>query len=200
MIRNASQLGTPPLTQTGRQTWVQTERSAHEEWGHLTVKSPRAAALMHHLVAHMDSSAAVVASYATLSKISRMSLATVRRAVDDLKAGNWVQVVQVGGKGAANAFIVNSRVGWADARDKLHMASFSARVLADIDDQDESTISGPPLRRLPVLRHTGESQLPTGSGGEPPSQPSIPGMEPDLPSIDLQAELERRGQQRLESL
>ena len=195
MTRNASQLGTPPLTQAGRQTWVQTERAAHEAWGHLTVKSPRAAALMHHLVAQMDSSAAVVASYATLAKISRMSLATVRRAVDDLKAGNWIQVVQVGGKGAANAFIVNSRVGWADARDKLHLASFSARVLADIDDQDESTISGPPLRRLPVLRHAGEGQLPTGPGGEPPSQPSIPGMEPDLPSI--QAELEARGQQRL---
>ena len=32
-------------------------------------KSPRAAALMHHLVAHMDQSAAVVASYATLAKI-----------------------------------------------------------------------------------------------------------------------------------
>ena len=150
---------------------------------------------MHHLVAQMDQSAAVVASHAALAALTGMSASTIKRAINDLKAGNWIQVVQVGGKGAANAFIVNSRVGWADARDKLHMASFSARVLADIDDQDESTISGPPLRRLPVLRHAGEGQLPTGPGGEPPSQPSIPGMEPDLPSI--QAELEARGQLRL---
>ena len=41
----------------------------------------------------------------------------------------------------------------------------------------------------------GERQLPTGPGEDPPSQPAIDGMEPDLPS--LQAELEKRGQQRL---
>ena len=68
-------------------------------WGHLVHKSPRAAALMHHLVAHMDQSAAVVASYATLAKICGFSVATVRRAVDDLKSRQWIQVVQIGGKG-----------------------------------------------------------------------------------------------------
>lgn len=193
MTHTKSRLGTPPLTQTGKQTWVQTERSAHEAWGHLTVSSPRAAALMHQLVAHMDQrSAAVVASYSTLSKISRMSLATVRRAVDDLKAGNWIQVVQIGGKGAANAFVVNSRVGWAASRDQLHMASFSAQVLADANDQDAATLTGPKLRRLPVLNH-GEFQLPTGLSQDPPSQPSIEGMEPDLPAIH---ELEVGDQQR----
>ena len=181
-----SRMGIPPLTKSKRQTWVQTERAAHESWGHLTVASPRAAALMHQLVAHMDQSAAVVASYATLAKISRMSLATVRRAVDDLKSGNWIQVVQVGGKGGANAFVVNSRVGWATSRDMLHLAAFSARVLATSEEQDEATLTGPELRRLPILRH-GELQLPTGPGEDPPSQPFIAEMEPDLPamSIDL---------------
>ena len=49
-------------------------------------------------------------------------------------------------------------------------------------------------------------QLPSGPGQEPPSQPNLDGMEPDLPSIDPktgeihghQSELEARGQQRLE--
>ena len=104
-----SKLSHPPLTRSARQTWVQTDRAAHEAWGHLVHKSPRAAALMHHLVAHMDQSAAVVASYATLAKICGFSVATVRRAVDDLKSRQWIQVVQIGGKGAANAFVVNSR-------------------------------------------------------------------------------------------
>lgn len=195
-----SHMGTPPLTESKRQTWVQTERAAHESWGHLTVSSPRAAALMHQLVAHMDHSAAVVASYATLAKISRMSLATVRRAVDDLKSGNWIQVVQVGGKGGANAFVVNSRVGWAAPRDKLHLAAFSARVLAAAEDQDEATLTGPELRRLPVLRH-GEKQLPTGPGEPPPHQPSLGGLEPDLPALAADAvELERLGQLRLRGI
>ena len=42
----------------------------------------------------------------------------------------------------------------------------------------------------------GEQQLPTGPGENPPSQPSLGGLEPDLPSV--QADLEKRGQLRLE--
>ena len=185
-----SKLSHTPLTRSARQTWVQTDRAAHEAWGHLVHKSPRAAALMHHLVAHMDQSAAVVASYATLAKICGFSVATVRRAVDDLKSRQWIQVVQIGGKGAANAFVVNSRVAWAANRDMLPLAAFTARVLASPDEQDAETLDGPPLRRVPILR-AGERQLPTGPGEDPPSQPAIEGMEPDLPS--LQAEQEQQG-------
>jgi hypothetical protein len=177
----------PPLTESKRQTWVQTERSAHEAWGHLIAQSPRAAQLMHHIVSHMDQSSAVVASYATLAGICGYSVATVRRAVDDLKAGHWVQVVQIGGKGGANAFIVNSRVAWAAPRDQLPMASFSARVLATAAEQDDLTLEGPELKRIPHLMNPGERQLPSGPGLEPPSQPSLGGLEPDLPSIQGRA-------------
>ena len=44
----------------------------------------------------MEATGAVVASYATLSKMSGMSVSTIRRAVDDLKAGRWIEVVQIG--------------------------------------------------------------------------------------------------------
>jgi len=138
---------------------------------------------MHHLVAHMDQTAAVVASHATLAAITGMSASTVKRAIADLKDGNWIEVVMIGGKGGALAFVVNSRVGWAAARDKLHMAAFTAKVLAIGDEQDAGYLDGPELRRLPTLR-AGERQLPTGPGEDPPSQPTIPGMEPDLPAID----------------
>ena len=160
--------------------------------GHAHRQLSRAAALAHFLVANMEATGAVVASYATLSKMSGMSVSTIRRAVDDLKAGRWIEVVQIGGKGGANAFIVNSRVGWAESRNKLHLAAFSARVIADKAEQNY--IDDAPLRRIPTLM-PGERQLPTGPGEDPPSQPAIDGMEPDLPS--LQAELEKRGQQRL---
>ena len=78
-----------------------------------------------------------------------MSVSTIRRAVDDLKAGRWIEVVQIGGKGGANAFIVNSRVGWAESRNKLHLAAFSARVIADKAEQNY--IDDAPLRRIPTL-------------------------------------------------
>lgn len=192
----------PPLTESKHQTWVQTERSAHEAWGHLIAKSPRAAQLMHHIVAHMDQSAAVVASYATLAGICGFSVATVRRAVDDLKASHWVQVVQIGGKGGANAFVVNSRVAWAAPRGQLPMAAFSARVLTTATEQDQATLSGPELKRIPHLMHPGERQLPTGPGEDPPSQPGLEGLEPDLPAISNEAKtrraLELRGQMRID--
>jgi hypothetical protein len=172
----------PQLT-TDRHTWVQTERAAHEAWGHLTVASPRAAALMHHLCAQMDRSAAVVASHAVLAALTGMSPSTIKRAINDLKVGNWIEVVQLGGKGGALAFIVNSRVGWATSRDKIHMAAFTARVLAVDSEQEPGHLTAPALRKLPILG-PGEYQLPSGDGEVPPSQPSIPGMEHDLPAID----------------
>lgn len=192
-----SDMSYPPLTQSGRQTWVQTERASHEAWGRLTIQSPRAAALMHHLVAHMDQHAAVVASHATLAHISGLSPATVKRAVKDLKDGNWIQVVQLGGKGGALAFIVNSRVGWSASREMLPMAAFTARVLAIRSEQEATALSGPELRRLPILRY-GDRQLPSGLGETPPAQPSIDGLEPDLPNIVTPSDIEAHGQVRLD--
>lgn len=174
----------PQLTgELPKTTWVQTERSAHEAWGRLTVSSPRAAALMHYLVAEMDESAAVVASHATLSAISGMSASTIKRAISDLKAGNWVQVLQIGGKGGALAFVVNSRVGWATRRDKIHMAAFTAKVLASGQEQETGYLDGPSLHKLPMLS-PGEVQLPTGDGEDPPSQPALEGLEHELPRLE----------------
>lgn len=175
-----SRVGSVAPAASNRVTWVQTERATHEAWGLLTVSSPRAAALAHFLVANMEASGAVVASYATLAKMSGMSVSTIRRAVDDLKAGRWIEVVQIGGKGGANAFVVNSRVAWSQSRDKLHLSAFTARVIADRDEQ--TFIDSAPLRRIPTLM-PGERQLPCGPGDEPPSQPHIEGLEPDLPAI-----------------
>ena len=56
---------------------------------------------------------------------------------------------------------MNSRVGWAESRNKLHLAAFSARVIADKAEQNY--IDDAPLRRIPTLM-PGERQLPTGPG------------------------------------
>lgn len=178
-------------------TWVQTERAAHEAWGLLSMKSPRAAALLHHLVANMGSQNAIVASQATLAKMLRCDPRTIRRAIEDLVADSWIQCVSMGGAGTVNAYIVNDQVAWGEKRDSMpRLSLFTARVIADIDDQSEHTLSRSQLRKIPVI-YPNERQLPTGPGAEPPSQPSIPGMEPDLPALSEQVELEQRGQQRL---
>lgn len=186
-------LGTPATNKHGK--WVQTERKTHEAWAQLVMRKPRAAALAHHLVAQMGHQNAVVVSQAVLAKLMGCSVETVKRAVRDLVAERWIQVVRIG-KGKESAYVVNDRVAWGQSRDQLRLSTFSAVVVADLEDQEEGLLGHSDLRRIPSI-YPGEMQLPIGPGEDPPSQPSIPGMEPDLPCLSAQDELERRGQMRL---
>ena len=49
-------------------TWVQTDRSAHEQWALLSIANPRAASVLHVLVAQMGRHNAIVSSQATLAR------------------------------------------------------------------------------------------------------------------------------------
>lgn len=150
--------------------WVQTERKAHEAWAGLIARKPTAAMLLHHLVAQMGHQNAVVVSQKTLSKLIGRSLRTVQYAVKDLVAERWISVVKLNGPGTVSAYVVNDRVAWGQPRDQLRLSVFSAAVVVDHDDQDESLLGHGDLRRIPTL-YPGEQQLPTGPGEEPPSQP-----------------------------
>lgn len=180
-----ARIGTAPAPRSTHSTWVQTERASHDAWADLVRSNARAAALLHKLVANMDRTGAVVASRGTLAKLLGCSEATIKRAAADLRAERWIEVVQLGGKGGVNAYVVNSRVAWADSRDRLPGAAFTARVLAARDEQER--IETTPLRRIPTL-YPGEQQLPSGPGEDPPSQPEIAGLEIDLPAIDASRE------------
>lgn len=160
--------------------WVQTERKAHEAWASLIRRRPRAAECLHILVAHMGDQNAVVISQKVLAQIMQRSPDTVQRALKDLAAEKWVQVVKIG-KGKECAYVINDQVAWGEARSNLRLSMFSARVIADVEDQDPITLDSAPLRKIPAL-YKGENQLPSGPGLPPPSQPSFDGMEPDLPA------------------
>src|SRR3546814_13685433 len=55
-------------------------------------------------------------------------------------------------------------------------------LIADDEQPDREELGAQPaLHRLPNL-FPGERQLPSGPGLPPPSEPSLPGMEPDLPA------------------
>lgn len=172
-----------PLNRPGQ--WVQTERAAHEAWAGLINRKPRAAMLLHHLVAILGEQNAVVVSQVTLGRMMGVHERTVMRAVADLAAENWIQVVKIG-RGKESAYIVNDKVAWSGPRDGLRQSLFTARVVADSIDQDPATIEDTtPLRRIPTI-YPGERQLPSGPGLAPPSQPFLHGMEPDLPATHVE--------------
>lgn len=173
-------LGVALPAESKASTWVQTERAAHDAWGDLAIRSPRAAALMHKLVANMGRDAAVVASHSTLAEITGYSLSTLKRAIADLQRERWIEVIQIGGKGGACAYVVNDRVAWADARANLTLSRFSASIVASSAEQ--TGVDTEPLRRIPVIMR-GERQLPSGPGAEPPTQPALDGLDRDLPAI-----------------
>lgn len=164
-------------------TWVQTEREAHEAWARLIRKSPKAAELMHLITARIGDHNAVVMSIPTIMKLMETSRPTVIRAINLLREDKWVETVQIGGSGTANAYVVNDRVAWSGPRNGIRFSLFSAAVIAVSEDQPDQESLGmqQPLRRLPRI---GEGQIPSGSGLPPPSQPFIDGLEPDLPATN----------------
>lgn len=173
-------IGTPAENKPGQ--WVQTERRAHEDWAALIGRKPKAAALLHHLVAKMGHQNAVVISQKTLSLLMACSLDTVQRALRILVDERWIQVVKMNGPGTVAAYVVNDRVAWGQPRDQLCLSVFSATVVANSEEQDTATLSNVSLRRIPSL-FPGERQLPSGDGQGPPSQPSLDGLEHDLPHL-----------------
>lgn len=177
----------PARSQSG--SWVQTERKAHEAWAALLRESPRAAEVLHLLVARVGEHNAVVVSQQTLAGLMGRSVDTVKRALAVLRAGRWIEVRQIGDRGTVNAYVLNRNVVWSGARDGIRYALFSASVVVSDQEQPDRELldQREPLRTLPTL-YPGERQLPTGDGLPPPSQPSFPGLEPDLPAVHMETD------------
>ena len=170
-------------------SFVQTERRAHEAWASLISKSPTAAMVMHHLVARMGHQNAVVIGQKTLAKLIGCHPDTVKRAVADLVEDRWVQVVQVGGRGTVNAYVVNDTIAWGQKRDqRAALSVFSAQVVADAEDQSPATLEARELRRLPLI-YPPEEALPAGPG-EPGAQMLLDGMEPVIEGAPRQMDIE----------
>lgn len=168
--------------------FVQTELNAHEAWARLIMEDRRAAQLMHILVANVGDENAVIISQKTLAQMMGVKARkTVVSAVKTLKDSQWIDVVKLEQRGGVNAYIINSNVAWSDKRDNLQYAHFRANVIVASDVQDEDVNDKTPLRKLPQI---GEIQIPNGEGLEPPSSPSLPNMEPDLPAAGTQTDIE----------
>ncbi|MCH8479675.1 MAG: helix-turn-helix domain-containing protein [Wenzhouxiangella sp.] len=163
--------------------WVQTERAAHEAWAALIRKSPLAAQVMHILTSQVGEQNAVVISQKVLADFVQGSERGVRDALNILRKDNWIETRQIGGRGTVNAYVINDRVAWLGKRDGIRYSLFTAQVIISEAEQPDKEQIGEqtPLRRIPGL-YNGESQLPSGDGMPPPSEPTLPGMEHHLPA------------------
>ena len=150
-----------------------------------------ASRILHLLVARMGDHNAVVISQKTLAGLLKCDERTIQRGVAMLKKHRWIDVRQIGASATVNAYVINDKLGWTGPRDGIRYSQFSATiVVADVEQPDKNELDDQsPLRRIPALM-PGEQQLPTGPGLDPPSQPSLTGLEPDLPSRTNQIDIE----------
>jgi hypothetical protein len=111
----------------------------------------------------------------------------VQNALQVLADHRWLEVRQIGDRGTVNAYVLNDRVTWSGPRDGIRYSTFSAAIIVSDAEQPDADELGAqePLRPIPSL-YRGERQLPTGPGLAPPSEPALPGFEPDLPVRTLE--------------
>ena len=176
-----------PSEQKPRGNWVQTERAAHEAWARLITKAPKAAAVMHLLTARVGDQNAVVISHKNLAELVGVkSITTIKTALAVLEADRWIEIRRIGKNGTVNAYIINDRIAWSGKRDGIRYSLFTAAVITSSDEQpDQEHLDNlPPLRQIPSMLRN-ERQLPAGDGLPPPSEPALPGMEPDLPATSI---------------
>lgn len=141
---------------------------------------------MHALTARLGDNNAVVISQVALARIVGRSERSVRTAINILKEDYWLEVRQLGNAGTVNAYVVNDRVAWIGKRDGIRHSLFSATVVVSDEEQPDKNSLGrqAALRRVPSI-FPGERQLPSGEGLPPPSEPTLPGYEPDLPAKQI---------------
>lgn len=120
-------------------SWVQLDQAEAKKLAKLAAKAPVAAAAVTLFMAEMDGDRAIVMSHELMAAILGVSKSSIRRAVDTLKQGQWVQVVQIGSTGTTNAYVVNSSVAWQGPRAGLRTAKFRATVVAFEAEQSHAT-------------------------------------------------------------
>lgn len=170
------------------QQWVQVPRASMEAMAQLMGESASAAKLLVQITARIGEHNAFVASNQALSDMTSLSLATIKRGLKILQDRKWINILRLGPTGTVRVIIVNDRVAWFGPREGLRHSLFSAAILVSEAEQDTAELlANGRLHELPAI-YRGEMQLPTGDGLPPPSEPSLPGFEPDLPARQLDIE------------
>lgn len=131
--------------------YVQLYRSAMRAMRVLATEAPMAHAVLYVLLERMNERNALVASNATLQKLTGKGRATITRALAELRRRNIIETVRAGN---LSVIVVNSRVAWStDTSMRGQFAVFDARVIAAADEQDHPASLGhePALQRLPPV-------------------------------------------------
>jgi len=130
----------PPVAQTGlrpnRRPYTQLYNAHINDIRELLSVSPGAVNLLLVMIEHMGRRNALVASIASLVRISGTSKSTVLRALELLEKSNFIQRIAVD---TAPVIIINDQVVWTDRPEfRGKMTAFDAAVITFDDEQPTS--------------------------------------------------------------
>lgn len=132
--------------------FIQIARPEIRAIAELGVKSKVALELLMLLAQNINKHNAVVISIEALIELLGRSRAAIFRSITLLKEDNWIQVVK---SGSSNVYILNSAVFWSDKGTKRKHASFTAKVVSILKEQEKDIRKNPhqkiKLRRVPVI-------------------------------------------------
>jgi hypothetical protein len=122
--------------------FIQVSKVYIDEMNDLAQHAASAHRVLWTLIKEMNKQNAVMISQDSLCKLTKLSSATVKRAVALLREQQWLEVLKMG---TANIYRVNSNVVWQDRADG-RWASFNAHVILNFDEQDGVTKASPSVR------------------------------------------------------
>lgn len=152
------------------QDFTMVTRGYWSELRSLSKRMPAAFELLTLITERMNRSNALVISQATIGQILGYGRTTIHKAIKLLEEEHWVQVVKVG---TANAYIVNSKVMWADKSGKRY-GSFFAEVVVSEEEQSKTVeeMESIQIKHLPIISY---GSVPVDDGAElpPPDQKDL---------------------------
>ena len=130
--------------------YVQVSKIYIDEMNQLAQTSQSAHRVLWTLIKEMDTHNAVMISHDSLSKLTKLSEATIKRAIVLLRAERWLEVLKIG---TANVYRVNSKLVWRP-RDEGQWMAIDARIVMNLAEQDDFTRNALPnshTRHIPFV-------------------------------------------------
>lgn len=122
--------------------FVQVSKAYIDEMNSLAQHDRSAHHILWTLIKLMNKQNAVMISQESLAQLTKFSRPTIKRAVAQLRAQQWLEVLKMG---TANIYRVNAEVVWQDKAGGK-WAAFNARVIVSFAEQDAITHQMPSVR------------------------------------------------------
>lgn len=129
----------------GRWTQFNNEHTKELMW--LTLKHPKANAILLFLVDQMDNYNAVMCSSKVIEEVLGVSRVTISRSISVLKDNGFIAVLK---SGTSNVYAINDTVYWKSWGNKKQYSKFPANLVLSLSEQEESVQA---QAQIKIIKH-----------------------------------------------